>query len=124
MCRFQFVTVCIDGGGRLGNRRAAFSAVGANVLPTRSDRYRRLNSPFEPLRVVFGRSVETLHESALNILERSGMRILHPGARRGLAEARAEVNETTEMVRFDRLVRSACQRSGYGMAAAALNANF
>src|SRR5579859_2628912 len=70
--------------------------------PPSSERYRQLRNPFEPLRILSDDEVAHLHDSALSVLENAGMRILLPEARRLLERAGASVDETTEMVRFDR----------------------
>src|SRR4029077_13682993 len=67
----------------------------------RSTRYRHLVNPFEPLRIFSDDQVESIHQAALGILERQGMRILSPRGRAALAAAGASVDETTHMVRMD-----------------------
>lgn len=87
--------------GRRPRRRGTPEPGPAAAVP-RSQRYRRLTNPFEPLKVFSEDQVETLHLAALTILEGPGMRILHPEARRRLALAGAAVDEDSQMVRFDR----------------------
>ncbi|RPI47840.1 MAG: trimethylamine methyltransferase [Betaproteobacteria bacterium] len=84
------------------NRRPAAAGAEAVAAPARSERYRQLTNPFEPLRIFSDDNVEALHLAALTILENLGIRVLHAGARRQLAAAGAAVDESTEMVRFDR----------------------
>src|SRR5580692_5400627 len=67
----------------------------------RSARYRNLVNPFEPVRIFSDDQVESMHQAALGILERQGMRILSPRGRAALAAAGASVDETTHMVRMD-----------------------
>ena len=57
---------------------------------------------YPPLDVLSPDQVEQIHLASLSLLENHGMRIMHEGARRMLAEAGAEVDNDTEMVRFDR----------------------
>ncbi len=92
---------------RPSRRRPAASATGLEP-PARSQRYRRLVNPFEPLRVFSEDEVAFIHDSALAILENEGLRVLLPDARRRYAAAGARVDESTETVRLDRgLVASA-----------------
>jgi trimethylamine--corrinoid protein Co-methyltransferase len=73
-----------------------------------SGAYRRLQNPFEPLRVLSEDEVSHIHESALSILENDGMRVLLPEARARYAAAGAMVDESSETVRLDRaLIASA-----------------
>ena len=67
----------------------------------RSPRYRHLVNPFEPVRIFSDDQVESMHQAALGMLERQGMRILSPRGRAALAAAGASVDETTHMVRLD-----------------------
>ncbi|HVO47601.1 MAG TPA: trimethylamine methyltransferase family protein [Steroidobacteraceae bacterium] len=67
----------------------------------RSIRYRNLINPFEPVRIFSDDQVESMHQAALGMLQRQGMRILSPRGRAVLAAAGAEVDETTQMVRLD-----------------------
>jgi trimethylamine--corrinoid protein Co-methyltransferase len=100
--------------GRLGrrNRRPHAAETATHAVPMRSERYRQLTNPFEPLRIFSDDQIEALHDSALTVLENSGLRILHSGARHRLALAGAEVDEATEMVRFDRgMVEQAVTRA-------------
>jgi trimethylamine--corrinoid protein Co-methyltransferase len=56
---------------------------------------------FAPLEVLSADQVEQIHLASLTLLENYGMRVLHEGARKMLAQAGADVNHDTEMVRFD-----------------------
>ncbi|HUI62677.1 MAG TPA: trimethylamine methyltransferase family protein, partial [Steroidobacteraceae bacterium] len=67
----------------------------------RSLRYRNLINPFEPVRIFSDDQVEGMHQAALGILQRQGMRILSARGRSILAAAGAEVDESTQMVRLD-----------------------
>ncbi len=80
----------------------------ANTGPSeRLIRYRNLVNPFEPVRVFSEEEVERIHEAALGILERQGMRCLSPRGRAVLAAGGASVDEATHMVRMDRGVINA-----------------
>jgi trimethylamine--corrinoid protein Co-methyltransferase len=80
-------------------RRARGEA--APPLPRRSLRYRSLENPFPPIALLNADQVEHLHDSALKLLGREGIRVLLPEARDVLREAGALVDDTSEMVRFD-----------------------
>ena len=45
--------------------------------------------------------LEAIHLGSLKVLAQTGLRVLHPGARRIMHEAGADVNESSGMVRFD-----------------------
>lgn len=81
-------------------RRSAPAAAAPEALGNPA--YRRLQSPFEPLRLLSDDQVEAIHETALSILENPGMRVLHAGAREHFAKAGAEADPATMMVRLDR----------------------
>jgi len=82
-------------------RREAVRA-GAGAPVKRSAAYRHLVNPFEPVRIFSDDQVAFLHESALGILERQGMRVLSERGRQVFAAAGAEVNESTQMIKLDR----------------------
>lgn len=66
--------------------------------PARSLRYRNLVNPFEPTRIFSDDQVETIHLTALEMLERQGMRVLSARGRAALAAAGAKVDDSTQMV--------------------------
>jgi trimethylamine---corrinoid protein Co-methyltransferase len=86
---------------RPGRRRGAGTTSAPAHGPS-AERYRHLRNPFEPLRVLSDDEIAHIHESALSILENSGMRVLLPEARERFAAAGASVDASTEMVRLDR----------------------
>lgn len=61
--------------------------------------WRPLQNVYEPIRVVSDDQIEHLHRSSLALLASTGMRVLHDGARRILADAGCVVDDL--MVRFD-----------------------
>lgn len=67
----------------------------------RTRAYRRLTSPFEPARILSDDQVESIHTAALDLLTRAGMRVLLPEARAILAEAGADVDSDSGMVRLE-----------------------
>jgi trimethylamine--corrinoid protein Co-methyltransferase len=73
------------------------SSGGIEQLP-----WRQPVNTYPPLEVLSTDQVEQIHLASLSLLENHGMRVMHKGARRMLAEAGADVDEPTEMVRFDR----------------------
>jgi len=48
--------------------------------------YRRLFNPFEPIRLFSADQVEAIHETALAVLEDTGRRVRHAGAREALGQ--------------------------------------
>jgi trimethylamine---corrinoid protein Co-methyltransferase len=78
--------------------------------PQRSTRYRNLLNPFEPVRLFSDDQIESMHQAALGLLERQGMRVLSPRGRAVLAAGGATVDEASQMVRLDAgLVQRALQ---------------
>jgi trimethylamine---corrinoid protein Co-methyltransferase len=69
--------------------------------PPRSHRYRQLVNPFEPVKIFSDDQIEAIHQAAMEILQRQGMRILSPRGRAALKAAGATVDESTMMVRMD-----------------------
>ena len=63
-------------------------------------RYRHLENPFPPLELLSADHVGHIHRAALEILERDGIRVLHPEAREHYASAGAAVDIETNLVRF------------------------
>ncbi|NNJ64920.1 MAG: methyltransferase, partial [Xanthomonadales bacterium] len=81
--------------GRKSGRRSA--AAGIRQLP-----WRQPVNPYPPAEILPADDLERIHETSLDLLENQGMRVLHEESRRLLAAAGAEVDETSETVRFDR----------------------
>lgn len=82
-------------------RRRESQRGAAPSTPERSQKYRQLVNPFEPVRIFSDDQIESIHQAALQILERQGMRMLSPRGRNALKEAGATVDESTMMVRLD-----------------------
>src|SRR5215470_1904619 len=76
-------------------------AARASAAPERTLRYRHLVNPFEPVRIFSDDQVESMHQAALGILERQGMRVLSPRGRAIFAAGGAQVDEATHMVRLE-----------------------
>ena len=83
--------------GRRGRGGAAAEAPPAR----RSLRYRSLENPFPPIEILSADQVEHLHAAALTILREQGIKVLLPEARAFLRGAGADVDEESELVRFD-----------------------
>ena len=86
-----------DGVERGGRRR---SGRGPRVLRDVTSR-RQLRNPFGGAKVITDDQVAHIHESALAYLQRSGIRVLLPEARRYFAAAAATVDDDTQMVQLD-----------------------
>jgi len=82
-------------------RRRDVPKTGGSEPSGRSVRYRNLVNPFEPTRIFSDDQVESIHLTALGMLERQGMRILSPRGRAALAAAGARVDEAAQMVYVD-----------------------
>ena len=63
--------------------------------------WQEIINQYPPLDVLSTDQVEHIHEASLHLLEKHGIRVMHTGARKRLAEAGAEVDHGTGMVRFD-----------------------
>ena len=77
--------------------RSRRSTGGIDQLP-----WRQPVNTYPPLEVLSADQLEQIHLASLSLLENHGMRVMHEGARQLLAEAGADVNHDTEMVRLDR----------------------
>jgi trimethylamine--corrinoid protein Co-methyltransferase len=88
----------VEGRPRERRRRRAPAAP---TTERRSLRYRTLVSPFPPLEPLGADEIAHLHEAALQLLQRHGIRVLLPEARAILREAGADVDEETMLVRFE-----------------------
>ena len=86
---------------RRGRRRPGTGEAAAAAVD-RTLGYRKLQNPFEPLRVFSDDQVAALHQAALGVLETQGMKVLSADARKVYATGGAEVDEDTMMVRIDR----------------------
>ncbi len=82
-------------------RRRDPQRASASTQSERSVRYRHLLNPFDPVRIFSDDQVESIHQAALQILERQGVRILSPRGRAALKAAGASVDESSLMVKLD-----------------------
>ncbi|QEX20161.1 trimethylamine methyltransferase [Hypericibacter adhaerens] len=106
------------------DRRSRRRTGGGNAASpsARSERYRHLVNPFEPIRLFSEDQVEAMHQAALRILEEIGLRVLLPEACQRFRAAGAAVDEESRMVRIDRgLVQAALRTapSAYDLVAPA-----
>src|SRR5580698_8381490 len=83
-------------------RRRDSQKAGGAAPAQRSTRYRNLINPFTPVRIFSDDQVQSMHEAALQLLERQGMRMLSARGRRVMSEGGATVDEATQMVRLER----------------------
>ena len=84
------------------NRRRATGAEVSHAVFDRTRSYRHLRNPFEPAKVFSDDQVAAIHEAALLMLEVQGMKVLSADARKRYHSAGAEVDASTQTVRFAR----------------------
>ncbi|MFN8223429.1 MAG: trimethylamine methyltransferase family protein [Gaiellales bacterium] len=82
--------------GQTRERRRRRAAASRPSAPT--SRYRRLENPFPPIPLLSEDEVAHLHRAALEILQRHGIRVLHPEARELFVAAGARVDGETDLV--------------------------
>src|SRR5271157_3703711 len=87
--------------GRRSRRRPG-SAEASHAVFDRTQPYRHLRNPFEPLKVFSDDQVAAIHETALQMLETQGMKVLSADARVRYRNAGAEADEGTLIVRLGR----------------------
>ena len=58
-------------------------------------------NPYSPVEVLSADQVETIVNTALEVLATQGMRFLEPASRKLMQEAGAEVDEAEQIVKFD-----------------------
>lgn len=92
---------------RRGRRRQQQSA----APPQRALDYHNLRSPFPPMAAFSDDRVAAIHEAALDVLERLGIKVLETEAQRLFAAAGALVDETSQMVRIGREIVEAALRT-------------
>ncbi len=79
-------------------RAAAAPEKAAGVNPA----FLNLTNPFPPIKVFSDDQIEAIHETSMTILEEIGLRILLDEAREIFRKAGADVDESSQIVRFDR----------------------
>ena len=64
--------------------------------------WRRIANPYPPVEILSRTQLETIHDKALGVLERLGLKILSDEALDIMADAGCDVNRQDGMVRFPR----------------------
>ena len=64
--------------------------------------WRNVENPYAAIEILNAEQLETIIDSSYQVLETQGMRFLDPGSRQRLAAAGTDVDESSQMVRFDR----------------------
>ena len=64
--------------------------------------WRELVNRYPLIEVLDAEQLEAIHDASMRLLETQGMRVLHGESRQLLKAAGAEVDEASQMVRFDR----------------------
>ncbi len=82
------------GDGRRRERRAPSS--GIRQLP-----FARVENRYPPIALISADEIESIHLASLRLLREVGMEVMHDESRRILKAHGAEVDETTQRVRFD-----------------------
>ena len=85
--------------GRTSRRRRARSG---GDTPQRQTNYRQLRNPFPQMAVFSDDQIAAMHDTALQMLQELGIKVLLPEARQIFARAGARVDETTQMVYLGR----------------------
>ena len=97
------------------SRRAKRAADRIQQLP-----WRKVANPYAAIEVLDAEQLETILQSSLQVLETQGIRFLDPGSRKTLQAAGADVDEASQMVRFDRemvVEKVALTPAGFGLRA-------
>jgi trimethylamine--corrinoid protein Co-methyltransferase len=76
--------------------------LGARRATLRQLPWRTVVNPYPPIEPLSADQIEAIHEASLRILREIGMRVLLPEARAILREAGADVDEASQVVRFER----------------------
>jgi trimethylamine---corrinoid protein Co-methyltransferase len=84
-----------DSGRRRRRADERASAAAASLAPAQPQ------SPFAPIDLISRDELESIHRSALMVLNEIGIDFLHDGARAMLKEAGADVDQASRRVRFD-----------------------
>jgi len=74
----------------------------------RSQAYRRLVNPYQPMRVFSDDEVAAIHASALTLIENQGMKVLSAAARERYTRGGASHDAATQTIRLDRGLVAEC----------------
>jgi len=83
-------------------RRRKKSNRHGNTRTSRQLPFQEIINSYAPLEILSADEIESIHLASLTLLENHGIRILHDKARCMLAEAGADVDHKSQMVRLDR----------------------
>lgn len=86
-----------DRGGEDGGKRRGR---GGSKLPQLN--FTRCQNPYSPITVISEDQIEAIHDTSLSILQEVGLNFLLPEAKAILKEAGADVDPSSDRVRFDR----------------------
>ncbi|QYX58301.1 trimethylamine methyltransferase family protein [Roseovarius sp. SCSIO 43702] len=93
-------------------RRGRKARQETGTAPSRRTDYRNLRNPFPTMSAFPDDRIEAMHEAALEVLERLGIKVLLPEARALFSKAGARVDQAGEMVRLGRdIVEAAVARA-------------
>jgi len=84
------------------NERRKRRGRGAPPTRVRAPDYRTLSNPFPPMGVFSTDRIAAMHDAALEVLERLGIKVLLPAARAAFRAAGARVDEDKQMVHIGR----------------------
>src|SRR5262245_2165917 len=63
--------------------------------------WRQVANPYPPIQPLSADQIESIHVASLRILKEIGMKVLLPAARKILRQAGADVDEASQVVKFD-----------------------
>ena len=63
--------------------------------------WKEFSNPYPPIEILSEEDLEKIHQASLQLLAETGIRLLDPDGRQRLKKAGADINEDTQMVRFD-----------------------
>ena len=72
--------------------------------------WKRFQNPYDPIEILSPKQLQSIHDNSMRILSDIGIKVLDSRSRSYLSRAGAEVDDASEMVRFDP-VRIALRRS-------------
>ena len=84
---------------RRSRRRGSHTQTSAPVIEQKP--FTQIKNPYQPVNLISEDQLESIHQGSLKVLAQTGIKVLHHGARKIMAEAGADVDDATQMVRFD-----------------------
>ena len=76
--------------------------MGARRVAVRQIPWRHVTNPYAPIEPLSADQIEAIHEASLRILKDIGMKVMLPEGRAILRQAGADVDESSQIVRFER----------------------